>query len=46
VKILGVEVGDERRGRDDAGTLGRLLERNAALRGVFADDRAARERLV
>jgi hypothetical protein len=46
VKILGVEIGDERRGRDDPGTLGRLLERNAALRKVFSDDRVARERLV
>jgi hypothetical protein len=46
VKILGVEVGDERRGRGDPGTLGGLLERNAALRGVFADDPAARARLV
>ena len=46
MKILGVEIGDERRGRDDPGTLGRLLERNAALRGVFADDPAARARLV
>jgi hypothetical protein len=46
VKILGVEIGEERRGRVDPGTLGGLLERNAALRGVFADDPAARKRLA
>jgi hypothetical protein len=46
VKILGVEVGDERRGRGEPGGLGRLLERNAALRKVFDDDPAARERLA
>jgi len=44
VKILGVEV--ERRRRGAAGELGRLLERNAALRGVFADDPKSRERLA
>jgi len=36
VKILGVETGDERRGRKQPGELGLLLERNAALRDVFA----------
>ena len=46
MKILGVEIGEERRGRGDPGTLGGLLERNAALRGVFADDLAARKRLA
>ena len=46
MKILGVEIGDERRGRDDPGTLGSLLERNAALRGVFTDDPAGRKRLA
>jgi len=46
VKLLGVEVGDTRRGRGDPGELGRLLERNAALRGVFAGDPKARERLA
>jgi hypothetical protein len=46
VKILGVELGDQRRGRGEPGGLGRLLERNAALRKVFADDPAARERLA
>jgi hypothetical protein len=46
VKILGVEIGEERRGRGDPGTLGGLLERNAALRGVFADDPTARRRLA
>jgi hypothetical protein len=44
VKFLGVEVGDERRGQ--RGELGRLLERNAALRDAFAGDPAARERLA
>jgi hypothetical protein len=46
VKILGVELGDQRRSRGEPGGLGRLLERNAALRKVFADDPAARERLA
>ena len=46
MKLLGVELGDARRGRGDPGELGRLLERNAALRGVFADDPAARRRLA
>jgi hypothetical protein len=36
VKILGVKIGDARRGRGEPGDLGRLLERNAALRNVFA----------
>jgi hypothetical protein len=44
VKILGVETGDERHGQH--GALGRLLERNAALRDVFAGDAAARARLA
>jgi len=44
VKLLGVETGDERRGQH--GELGQLLERNAALRDVFADDPAARQRLA
>ena len=43
---MGVEVGDGRRGRGEPGDLGRLLERNAALRDVFADEPAALERLV
>jgi hypothetical protein len=42
VKILGVEAGDERRAH---GELGRLLERNAALRDVFADDPGLHARL-
>jgi hypothetical protein len=46
VKLLGVEVGDVRRGRGDPGELGRLLERNTALRDVFADDPRARARLA
>jgi hypothetical protein len=36
VKILGVKIGDARRGRGEPGARGRLLERNAALRNVFA----------
>ncbi len=44
MKILGVETGDERHGQH--GELGRLLERNAALRDVFAGDAAARARLA
>jgi hypothetical protein len=46
VKILGVEVGDRHRGRSEAHPLGRLLERNAALRDVFASDPASRKRLA
>jgi hypothetical protein len=45
VKILGVEVGDERRKPGRRGELGQLLERNAALRDVFADSPASRARL-
>ncbi len=46
MKILGVEVGDKRRVRSEPGRLSRLLERNAALRGVFANDPQSRERLA
>jgi hypothetical protein len=46
VKILGVDIGEARRGRGDPGDLGRLLERNAALREVFADSPASRTRLA
>lgn len=46
MKFLGIEIGEERRGGDGPGKLGRLLKRNAALRAAFPDDRAARERLV
>jgi len=46
MKLMGVEVGDGRRGRGDSGDLGRLLERNAALRDVFADDPDSLARLV
>jgi len=45
VKILGVEIGEARRSRGDPGELGRLLERNAALREVFVDAPASRARL-
>ena len=46
MKLMGVEVGDGHRGRGDPGDLGRLLERNAALRDVFADDPDSLARLV
>jgi hypothetical protein len=46
MKILGVEVGDTGRGHGEAHPLGRLLERNAALRGIFAADPALQERLA
>ena len=46
MKILGVEVGDERRRNARHGELGRLLERNAALRDVFAGDTASLKRLA
>jgi hypothetical protein len=38
VKILGVEVGDERRAHGRQSDLARLLERNASLRDVFATE--------
>lgn len=47
MKILGVETGGERRpGRAEPGTLGHLLERNAALRDVFAGDPQLQARLA
>ena len=47
MKILGVETGDSgRRGRGEPGQLGRLLQRNAELRDVFAEDLAAAARLA
>ena len=46
MKILGVEVGDERLKPGRRGELGRLLERNAALRDVYADSPESRRRLV
>jgi len=45
VKILGVEVGEERRRKERHGALGELLARNAQLRDVFADEPAAVQRL-
>jgi len=45
VKILGVEVGDERHKPGRRGELGRLLERNAALRDVYAESPESRHRL-
>jgi len=45
VKILGVEVGEERRRNERHGALRELLVRNAQLRDVFADDAAAMRRL-
>ena len=46
MKILGVEVGEERRERAQHGELARLLERNAALRDVFAESAEQRGRLA
>jgi hypothetical protein len=47
MKILGVETGGERRrGRSEPGTLGHLLERNAALRDVFNDQPRLQARLA
>ncbi len=47
MKILGVETGSGRRAqRGRPGTLGHLLERNAALRDVFAGEPARRQRLA
>ncbi len=46
MKILGVEVGDERRRNERHGELGRLLERNAALRDAFAGDTGSLKRLA
>jgi hypothetical protein len=47
MKILGVETGgDRRRARSEPGTLGHLLERNAALRDVFAGEPRLQARLA
>lgn len=46
MKILGVETGEARRGRDGASSLAQLIERNAALRDAFADSPAALARLA
>jgi len=46
VKVLGVEVGDERRKPGRHGELRQLLDRNASLRDVFADSPASRARLA
>ena len=47
MKILGVETsGSGRRNRGEPGQLGRLLQRNAELRDVFATDAAAAARLA
>ena len=47
MKILGVETGRGRRpGRSEPGTLGHLLERNAALRNAFADEPERQARLA
>jgi hypothetical protein len=45
VKILGVEVAEERRRNERHGALRELLARNAQLRDVFKDDPAAVQRL-
>ena len=47
MKILGVEIGDGRHGtREEPGTLGHLLERDAALRDVFAAEPELQQRLA
>lgn len=46
MKILGVETGEARRGRNEPSGLARLIERNAALRDAFADSPAAVARLA
>jgi len=46
VKVLGVEVGDQRRQSGRSGELRQLLDRNAALRDVFADSPKSRARLA
>lgn len=46
MKVLGVEVGDDRRKPGRHGELRQLLERNAALRDVFADAPQSRARLA
>ena len=47
MKILGVDIGESRRrSRGEPGSLGHLLERNAALRDVFAVDPALVARLA
>jgi hypothetical protein len=46
VKVLGVEVGDERRKPGRHGELRQLLDRNAALRDVFADSPQSGVRLA
>jgi hypothetical protein len=47
MKILGVETGgDRRRARSEPGTLGHLLERNAALRDVFNGEPKLQARLA
>jgi hypothetical protein len=46
VKVLGVEVGDERRKPGRHGELRQLLDRNAALRDVFADSPQSGARLA
>jgi len=46
MKVLGVEVGDARRKPGRHGELRQLLDRNAALRDVFADSPQSRARLA
>jgi len=43
LKLLGIEIGAP---PEDRGTLGRLLERNQALRDVFAGDRRLGRQLL
>lgn len=46
MKILGIETGGSGRDRGEPGQLGRLLQRNAELRDVFAADPVAAARLT
>ena len=46
MKVLGVELGNDRRKPGRHGELRQLLDRNAALRNVFADSPQSRARLA
>ena len=46
MKLLGIDFGESRRRADEHGELGRLLERNATLRDVFAVSPELQDRLA
>lgn len=46
MKILGVEIGDRDRARGERGQLAHLIERNTALRGIFASAPELQAKLV